>query len=526
MGIYIVDKDLNILPDGIVGEIVVSGDGVGRGYLNREDITKERFLDDPYNAGQRLYKSGDLARFTNGADLEYLGRMDHQIQLRGFRVELGEIESTLRKHEQVQDAVAVAHSDENGDKYICAYIILKPETEINLQSIRDYITANLPYYMMPSEFKQIQEIPLTGNGKRDTKKIAESAEPIKFVREIVHLEGEAEEGLAAIWRKTLNTEEVGANDSFFDLGGNSLRALKVVAEMQGRISLADIFKQKTIRNLAKLLDEDRKKTILKPVSATQEGTANLVCVPYAGGDIADYDLVSKSLAEQSPDVTVYALNFPGGGFTRDQDMNGKTLREVAEQVVTELKELSGPTILYGHCVGTSLALEIGRQLEKEGMPAEEVILGGITLPHLDPADKILDPWAGTTDDELVGDIVKLGGFDELPDLTVMEEILSNFRHDVRLYRQYLYEFVETSDGQKMQTPIVCLYGTKDPATENKAAEHDRWRMFGDNLGEIILEGADHYFIKKAPSLVAEIVAKALHDSQKSVLKHDLKPRPQ
>ena len=228
--LHVLDAHMRECPPGEPGEIFVGGAGVARGYLNRPELTAERFVPSPFAAGERLYRSGDLARRLPDGDLEYLGRMDHQVKVRGFRVELGEIESALTAHPAIREAVALAR-DGGGDKELTAYLVLTgaPPT---FTELRESLRRTLPDYMVPAAFFVVPQIPLTPNGKTDRAALAQSnGEELGTATHCVAPRSTLEEQLAQIWRTVLRRERVGVDDDFFQIGGHSLLAMQVTGRV-------------------------------------------------------------------------------------------------------------------------------------------------------------------------------------------------------------------------------------------------------------------------------------------------------
>ena len=248
--LYIV-KDERIVPIGIVGELYIAGDCVGRGYLNKAELTSEKFIDNPFNKGERLYKTGDLARWLNDGNIEFIGRADHQVKIRGFRIELGEIENKLLTNEAIKEAVVIAKEDIIGNKYLCAYI--SANKEFIVSELREYLTKELPEYMVPSYFVQLEKLPLTQNGKVDRKALPEPDGRVETGSEYEAPRNLIEEKLVSIWQEVLGSIRIGINDNFFDLGGHSLKATSVIAkihkELNVEIPLKEIFKTPTIAGL-------------------------------------------------------------------------------------------------------------------------------------------------------------------------------------------------------------------------------------------------------------------------------------
>ena len=228
--IHILDKNLQPLPAGTVGELYIAGDGVARGYLNRPDLTAARFLANPFNPGSRLYRTGDLARFHANGAIECLGRVDRQVKIRGFRIELDEIESVLREHAGVREAVVVIREDRPGNPLLFGYVIFA-EKAAPLRSIQDSLRQKLPSYMVP-ELVSIDRFPLTPNGKLDRKSLPEPDYERDEDEEFAEPSDETEKMLAELWREALKVDRISIYDNFFDLGGNSLSAIQVLARLQ------------------------------------------------------------------------------------------------------------------------------------------------------------------------------------------------------------------------------------------------------------------------------------------------------
>jgi hypothetical protein len=231
--VYVLDANGELCPTGVPGELYIGGDGVTRGYLNRPELTGERFVPDPLLASGRLYRTGDVVRLLADGSLEYLRRNDSQVKLRGYRIELGEIETILRRHPAVRQAVGLVREDRVGDARLVAYVTKNPGVEATDSELRRHLRAFLPDYMLPQHFVELAELPLTPNGKIDTKAL-----PAPFAARLddSHVEpGTAQECLVAeIWRNALGVSRVSALDNFFTVGGHSLLSLKVIAAIEDR----------------------------------------------------------------------------------------------------------------------------------------------------------------------------------------------------------------------------------------------------------------------------------------------------
>jgi len=262
--LYVLDQDLELVPPGLPGELYIGGDGVARGYLRRPELTAERFVRNPHGpTGSRLYRTGDLVRRRGDGTLEFLGRIDHQVKVRGHRIELGEIEERLREHPSVREAVVVAREDVPGDQRLVAYFVPRSGAGASAGSadaaaLRAHLGVKLPDFMVPSHFVSLAALPLTPNGKVDRKALPppESA-PAPADRAYSVPESELEQTLAKIWQESLNVPRVGLEDNFFDLGGHSLLVVQVLSKLReatGRqIPITDVFRYPTVRSLARAL---------------------------------------------------------------------------------------------------------------------------------------------------------------------------------------------------------------------------------------------------------------------------------
>ncbi|MCL2427252.1 MAG: amino acid adenylation domain-containing protein, partial [Oscillospiraceae bacterium] len=225
---YILISDNKLSPIGVPGELCISGDGLARGYLNRLELTAEKFISNPFAPGTRMYRTGDLARWLPDGNIEFLGRIDNQVKVRGFRIELGEIERRLLEDEDVKEATVVVREDKLGDRYLCAYIV--SDSNIQVSELRKQLSASLPDYMMPSYFVQLGTLPLTPSGKVDRKALPEPESGVQ--NEYVAPRDSVEEILAQVWCEVLGCEKVGINDNFFELGGDSIKAIRIISKMR------------------------------------------------------------------------------------------------------------------------------------------------------------------------------------------------------------------------------------------------------------------------------------------------------
>ncbi|WP_127573070.1 non-ribosomal peptide synthetase, partial [Paenibacillus xylaniclasticus] len=255
--LYIVDIENQLQPINVPGEICIAGDGVARGYLNREELTAEKFVFDPFVPGGRMYRTGDLGRWLPDGNIEYLGRMDAQVKIRGYRIELGEIESALLKLEPVKEAAVVAVEEANGDKALSAYIVC--DGELSVAELRSGLSRTLPSHMIPPHYVQLDQMPLTTSGKLDRKALPKLKAGALRGPVYIAPRTETEARLAEIWLEVLGIEQVGVTDDFFALGGHSLKAMQLVSLIHrvfgAEVPLRSLFKRPTIEELADVLEQ-------------------------------------------------------------------------------------------------------------------------------------------------------------------------------------------------------------------------------------------------------------------------------
>jgi len=257
--VYVLDSGLRPVAAGEAGDLYIGGDGVVRGYWRRPDLTAERFLSDPFRPGNRIYRTGDIARFLLNGNLEFLGRADFQVKLRGFRIEIGEIEAALENQAGVGQAAVVAREFKPEDKRLVAYVVPKPGTKLEAPDLRAALAATLPEYMMPSHFVFLDSLPLTANGKIDRNALPNpSAVENESGTVLEPARNELERVIAQAWKDALGVDRVGLNENFFDLGAHSLMVAEVHIQLQqllGReLSLVDLFQFPTVSALANHLN--------------------------------------------------------------------------------------------------------------------------------------------------------------------------------------------------------------------------------------------------------------------------------
>ena len=376
--IFVLDANRNAVPRGVAGELYIGGAGLARGYLRRPMLTRERFIQSPFEPNQRLYRTGDLARWLPEGTLECLGRVDNQVKIRGFRVELGEVEAVLARHKAVNQCVVVAREDAPGDKLLVAYFEPRGGQAPAVTELRAHLKTELPEYMVPSAFVALERLPLTPNGKIDRKALPP---PIGWGVE-VHRGGfvaprdPLEQMLARMWAKVLKASPIGLYDNFFDLGGHSLSAVRIVAEIEKlfktRLPLATFLRAPTVGDLAGVLRKQNWKPFwssLVPIRAGGSKPPLFLMHSHRGNVLEYYPLANRMEADQP----VYALQARGldGEIVKDQ-----SLGDMADAYLAELRSLQpeGPYYLGGYCFGGLLAIEAARRLSALGAEVALVVL--------------------------------------------------------------------------------------------------------------------------------------------------------
>jgi amino acid adenylation domain-containing protein len=371
---YVLDIHRQLVPLGVPGELYIGGHGVARGYFGRQDLTKERFLADPFSREPeaRIYKTGDLVRrLANGA-IEFLNRIDQQVKLRGFRIELGDIEAAIKQHPEVGECVAVVREDSPGNKRLVAYLVsISAASRRNPGELRDYLKQKLPFYMIPATFAWIEAIPLTPNGKLDRNHLPppESlSRGIESAGRITPPLTALELSLVEIWKQILEVERIGTRDNFFDLGGHSLKAVQLFAQIEKtlgvKLPLATLYRAPTIEHLAQAIADGSSLagwSALVPIQPDGSRPA-FFCFHAAGGNLLNYRKLSQHLG---PDQPFYGL--------QSQGLDGcspllTTIEEMAALYVRAIQTVQpiGPYLLGGYCLGGTLAYEAAQQLYTAG----------------------------------------------------------------------------------------------------------------------------------------------------------------
>jgi len=372
---YVTNRGLGLLPPGVVGEICIGGDGLAIGYVNDDAATREKFVDNPFAPGTKLYRTGDLGRYRPNGEIEYLGRADRQLKIRGHRIEPAEIESLLEQHPAVLDAVVSATKGDPASRTLSASVIPKPGVSPTEAELREFLRFRLPDYLIPSRFTLLKTMPLSENGKLDYSKLS-AVDPPRSVN-AVSLGSPTTSLVLEVWKEMLGVERLSADDNFFDLGGTSLLAVRMVMQMEQRLArripLALFFSAPTADGFARLL-EIRPKHDFQTLFCLREGDSRLapVVVVHAGPFFHE---VLSHLEIENPFWTIVKP-------TAAQISDPPSIEQIASLSCTELREAfpNQFPILAGYCLSGLIGFEIANQLHRDRGRTGPVVLMDVVSP--------------------------------------------------------------------------------------------------------------------------------------------------
>ncbi|GHJ47712.1 hypothetical protein Cs7R123_50540 [Catellatospora sp. TT07R-123] len=512
--VYVLDGHGEPLPVGVPGELHLAGVGLAHGYLNRPELTAEKFVTGL--AGQRLYRTGDLARWRPDGTIDFLGRIDGQVKLRGLRIELGEIEAALRDQPGVREAAVIVREDSPGDKRLAAYLVA--DAEPDTAELRAALKRRLPDYMVPTAYVLLDRLPLTPSGKLDRRSLPAPQRGRDANAAFEAPATPTEVTVAGIWAEVLELEQIGRDDDFFDLGGHSLLATQVVAKLRravgAGVSVMDLFKNRTVRELAALVDVPADQRgpralvheLTRPVP-TARLVRSLVCVPYGGGSAVVYQPLADALPAGH---RLFSVAIPGHDIGLDEA--ALPFDELAERCTAEIMEkVAGPIALYGHCgVGSALTVEIARRLEQRGRDLDAVYIGAI-FPFARPQSRVWMALSRITrmeslrSDKAYANWLTSMGVD-MSDIEPGQarQIIRNMRRDSDSAEAYFTELMHTG-GERLRAPIISVAGERDPATEFYPERFTEWHFLTDSAAVVVLDEAGHFFLKWRAEELAEIV---------------------
>ncbi len=392
---YILDHNLQPSPIGAAGELYIGGVGLSRGYLNRPDITAKRFIPNPFskNSKDRLYKTGDVARYLPDGNIEFMGRSDFQIKIRGFRVEPIEIETRLEQYPAVKQAIVLCHEAPNGEKLLVAYLSTEQDQTLDIEALGKFLHQKLPAYMLPSSFIVLDALPLTPNGKVDRRALLELDAEQERHEDIIAPRDELEQQLAAIWQKLLGINDISVKANFFELGGNSLLSVRLVTEIEKifnyHFPLSSFFEMGTIAEIAKWMREKPSTTILPddvPTGLSIEDYRAFLslCGGRIGKHIGKRGLIVEvpptEIKSSKPFVWIGYTDFSknlglpqpiytiAGGSWTPLHSTENYIEAIASIIVDELLSIpqDEPYLIGGNCYEGIVAMEVAHQLQEKG----------------------------------------------------------------------------------------------------------------------------------------------------------------
>ncbi|MGH3860635.1 amino acid adenylation domain-containing protein [Actinokineospora sp.] len=510
-GLYVVDKDNRLRPLGTFGEIVVTGAGVGLGYVNDPERTAAAFhpnvLDD---LSTMMYRTGDVGRWLPGGVLDCAGRVDHQVKVRGFRIELSEIEGTIGRLPGVDTAVVVVR-EAGGEKLLAAFYT--GPAEYDVVAVREALAATLPSYMHPDSVQHLDAFPLTDNGKVDRAALVRlvAASAVRRVRE--EPADDQERLVAGVFAEVIGLapEDVGATDNFFDIGGHSIAAMKVAIALGDAVTVRDLLTHPSPRALARHLREraaDRRELLVDLTAAAgltlARAERTVVCVPFAGGSAVSYLDLARRLHQERVRVLGVELPARTGRDPRAAVPADRLGDDLAAEIATTV---TTPVALLGHCAGTGPVLAAAAALRERGTEVERLFLVAKVLKSDDPDDHANNEVIHMTETEILDWLVDNTGFDELDHLsdTAKTDLSRAFRYDSAEASHAFATALRATAPARF--PITAVYAADDPLVRGHEQAVATWGRFGDLDVRVAPDGG-HYLNKTRPEFLAECVLAA------------------
>ncbi|MBR3768235.1 MAG: amino acid adenylation domain-containing protein [Clostridia bacterium] len=482
--LYVVDKHMNPVPLGVKGELCIGGVNVGQGYLNNEELTAEKFIDNPFGEG-KIYKTGDLAYIREDGEIIFCGRMDNQIKLNGQRIEIGEIDAVIESIPEIETAAVILKNINNKDMLVAFYCAKENCDKL----IHDICSEKLPTYMVPSAFCRIDEMPLNASGKLDRKVLKEKKTITVINAETEAPVNELEKFISDAFSKILEIKDVGRNSNFFSLGGTSLSMISLLSEDGfSDITAAELIANPTPKMLALILEakSPKKYEYIEALQENKDAKKTLVLFPYAGGGAEAFTKLINEL--QCDSISVYFVRYLHS-------------EKECEQAASEIKDFFAEKELYfySHCVGSAVALEIIRILEKENCHMVKHFIAGASIPSRKPIKK--NSWNYVPDKYLAKKLIKAGAaLKDLPD-SRLSAILQKFREDTDFAVKVFYD-----QSTPIKCPMTSVINKNDIFTKDYKHAKELWQKYAINTENVhFIDAATHYFQSDNARELTEII---------------------
>ena len=481
--IFIADEEGKIVPQGVSGEIWIGGRGLARGYLNQPAMTARKFAPHPFENNARIYKTGDLGRWLEGGVIEYKGRKDDQIKVRGFRVELGEVEAAVGRLDGVDQCTVVARNFGNGDVRLIAYVV--GEGSANPRALAEKLSKNLPDYMVPAHWVALQALPLTSSGKVDKRQLTWDPDEGNAGQEDETPDSPTEAALTKIWKEMLSLNHIGPHDNFFNSGGHSLNAIPILFRINKALSinlnLMDLFSNPTIRALAAFIESERTGSqSVFPLNPVKPGAANLFCLPPILGMPVVFNHLARELQNK---LNCYGLQYRGIHSSAPFD---QSIVELAARLTSEILTVqpAGNFMLCGYSMGAPVAFEVAKQLEKNGHQVDLILIdrgpekpGKTATP--DKEDKMVEFYLAWLNEQMGN-----ASSEEFQE----QEVRQSFVNNIRILNQY-------AAAGKISGPVLAIESRQGRAQSIMKG----WGGFTESRFDHAWTDAGHYELLDAGS---------------------------
>ena len=497
--VYVLNDNLEYTLPEVPGILYIGGEGVSCGYLNKEEKTKSVFINNPITHEGIVYNTGDVVKMTVTGDIVFVGRKDFQVNVRGYRIELGEIENALLKVSGITEACAEIQYDVNKQPVVVAFYVTANNYDLEYKDIMSVLQMKIPHYMLPSAMARIEQIPISANGKTDKKQLPNIAnQKQNFVkRDIVGPRNEREKQITLIWEKVLGIPEVGVFDNFWDIGGDSIRSVRLIKELKEvgltNIKLKDLFDKPTIAELLEQEIENNKVENLICMKKVSTPYAKLICLPYAAGTPGMYSTFSGDFTGE---INLYTVQYPGHGDGREIK---SSVEEVGALLANELKEADKeiPLFIMGYSYSCYIAYDICKRFEQENIPIQGIIMIGGTPPTL--RDDLMQFFSN--DDNALLDYSRAKDLlNEELIATLSDEEKHEYLHELRMNTVAMvnYKFLDC----KLKTPLCSIVGREDEPTIRN--NQHLWNNYFQKVSFHQLPGG-HVLITKYHAELAKLI---------------------